>query len=100
MTPKELKEFAIKKWEFLVKHPDATLFEFYVSISELQKFPFGCSYCDVYWRISNCKDCPIKVGELDCREEGHPYYAFAQKKTTLNAKVMLDLVKSIKIEDE
>ena len=67
------KELAVKKWEWIVEHPSCDPTEMLKAIPELRHEICYCPYCTIYYDCHQCGDCPVRVGELICINDGHPF---------------------------
>ena len=92
----KMKDLAIEKWEYMVKHPKAGLSQVREDIPKLQYLYAACSYCEAYFYYY-CEGCPIKVNNLRCGEVGHPYDRWRIEQTSEAAKAVLELIKQIEI---
>ena len=92
----KMKDLAIEKWEYMVKHPTAGLSQVREDIPKLEHLRAACSYCEKYF-FHYCEGCPVKMNNLRCSDIGHPYYKWRLEQTTKAAKAVLELIKQIEI---
>lgn len=96
MTQQEAKEWAVKKWQYIVDN-DGSSYGLLRAHPELRDFSNNCSYCQMYIENSMstiCTGCPLLLNDLRCTYVGHPYLDWVKDSTKENAQKVLDLILS------
>jgi hypothetical protein len=103
MTKEEAKEWAIKKWQYIVDNNGSSM-GISKAIPKLEEFINVCSYCELYFYISNeifeyCVGCPLIVesenydyGNSGCGQKNSLYDIWYKDSTKENAQKVLDLI--------
>lgn len=99
-TIKDIKKkyfrIMVQKWTALSKRDFKNKVEAYKFIENnypsTEKLRGNCYYCELFDIANFCKNCPLNINGLTCKNETHPYNNWLYNTTKENAKIVLDLI--------
>lgn len=105
MTEKEMKKWAIEKWEWIVNNWDYSkdfgynMLNLENDIPELEEFTAHCSYCEKYFYNNaggECHGCPLD--EDNCFVCCDEFEEWDNEPIKENAEKMLNKIKNIEVK--
>ncbi len=96
LTRKQAFNLSILKWEAIVKDGGIEGRNFYTIMSRLEGLQNECGLCERYlYPAHNCSKCPINQELYDgCFSDKHIFSKWLNNKNWINAKAVLNLIKS------
>lgn len=106
MTPKKMKELAVKKWTAIVEYcksggrDEWDAYDYATKQYPILKtFEAHCTYCEYFWKGGkDCKNCPIIQNKKTCYSNGSKFDKWQHHPCVRTATAMLKLIKKIEIK--